>query len=124
MRKICPGFTVDSAGTANWHSGKPPYQPMMSVAAQRGIDLGDLRGRQVTAEDFDRFDMILAMDLQNRADLEALRPAGNTTPVRLLMEFAPEAECDEVPDPYFTRDFDQVLDLVEIALSGLCAQLQ
>jgi len=124
MRGMCPGFEVESAGTANWHSGRPPYQPMIAAAALRGFDLSELRARQVTPGDFDRFDMILAMDEQNLADVEALRPDGNQTPLHLLMQFAPQVETTVVPDPYYTRDFDQALDLIEMAISGFCAQLQ
>ena len=58
-----------------WHAGKPPYGPMQAAAKVRGIDLGDLRARQFTAADFDRFDLILGMDANNIADIEDLRPA-------------------------------------------------
>ena len=78
------GVDVDSAGTGGWHVGEPPYGPMQSAALQGGIDLSDLRARQFTTTDFDDFDLILAMDAQNLADIERIRPAGNQTPVRLL----------------------------------------
>ncbi len=76
------------------------------------MDLSDLRARQFTPADFDRFDLILAMDAQNRADIEAQRPKGNTTPVRLMAD-------RDVPDPYYTRDFDGALDLIEAAAAQL-----
>jgi len=114
---------VDSAGTGDWHLGKPPYPPATRAALARGIDLSGLRARQVTPEDFVRFDLIVAMDGENAADLEALRPAGNTTPVRRMMEFARDGGPD-VPDPYFTRDFEGALDLVEHAAEGLAGALR
>ena len=70
-------LTLDSAGTSDWHIGDAPYGPMQAAAERRGYDLAPLRARQAVAADFDRFDLIVAMDAKNRADLEALRPAGN-----------------------------------------------
>ena len=84
------------------------------VPAQR-----DLRARQFHAGDFERFDLIVAMDADNLARIEALRPAGSTTPVRLFTGFAGRDAGDHVPDPYYTRDFDGCLDLIEICAKGL-----
>jgi len=114
----------DSAGTTGWHGGNPPYAPMQAAAKARGIDLRDLRARQFTARDFDRFDLIIGMDANNIADIEALRPTGNNTSVRLLTDFATGTRADHVPDPYYTRDFDGALDLIESAIDGLVAYLQ
>lgn len=112
-------MTVDSAGTAGWHVGKSAYGPAIEAGAARGYDLTPLRARQITSRDFDTFDLILAMDAQNLADIELLRPEGNGTPVRLFLDFAPEVGREEVPDPYYTRDFDEALDLIEAAANGL-----
>ncbi|MFC2966511.1 low molecular weight protein-tyrosine-phosphatase [Acidimangrovimonas pyrenivorans] len=114
---------IDSCGTGDWHVGKAPYGPAIAAAAARGYDLTPLRARQLDVADFDHFDLILAMDEANRADIEALRPAGNRTPVRLFLDYAPETGVAEVPDPYYTRDFDAALDLVEAASRGLLASL-
>jgi len=122
-RALIPGAEMDSAGTAGWHVGKPPYGPMQEAASARGYDLSDLRARQFTPEDFTRFDLILAMDAQNRADIEAHRPAGSDTPVRLFTHYAPDAGMDHVPDPYYTRDFDGALALIEEAALGLKAEV-
>ena len=84
---------VDSAGTSDWHVGDPPYGPMQAAAKARGADLSALRGRQVTAEDFRRFDLIVAMDTDNRANLLRLRP-DEGAPVRLLLDFAPETATE------------------------------
>ena len=123
FRAQAPHHTADSAGTAGWHIGSPPYGPMQSSARARDVELGDLHARQFVAEDFDQFDLIIGMDADNIANVEALRPDGNDTPVRLLTEFAPQAGADHVPDPYYTRDFDGALDLIEIAVAGLVDHL-
>lgn len=112
MRALAPDWTIDSAGTGGWHVGDPPYGPMQEAAKARGIHLGDLRARQFTRADFENFDLIVAMDRQNGADIEALRPAENATPVRLLAE-------RDVPDPYYTRDFDGALDMISDAAKAL-----
>lgn len=116
-------ITLDSAGTAGWHVGEPPYGPMQKAARARGYDMSGLRARQFSRNDFERFDLILAMDDQNLADIEALRPNGNETPVRLFTDYAPQAGMDHVPDPYYTRDFDGALDLIEDCAKGLLADL-
>ncbi len=116
-------LTLDSAGTAGWHTGKPPYGPMQQAAAASGIDMSDLRARQFAARDFLNFDLIIGMDHENIANINALRPANNITPVRLFTDFAPESGADHVPDPYYTRDFAGCLDLIIKASSGLLDSL-
>ena len=115
--------TVDSAGTSDWHVGSPPYGPMQDAAGLRGYDLSHLRARQFTASDFDDFDLIIGMDTANIADMETLRPPGNSTPLHLFLDYAPQTGETEVPDPYYTRDYQQALDLVEAASTGLIADL-
>ncbi|TNF19702.1 MAG: low molecular weight phosphotyrosine protein phosphatase [Rhodobacteraceae bacterium] len=115
-------LALDSAGTGDWHVGQPPYAPMQEAAAARGYDLGDLRARTLTPEDFDRFDLIIAMDRENLRDIERLRH-GATTPVKLFTDYTKGPET-AVPDPYFTRDFEAALDLIESCAEGLLASLR
>ncbi len=109
---------IDSAGTGAWHIGKPPYGPMIQAAAERGYDLSPLRARQVSAADFDRFDLILGMDGENIADLAATAPANGRARVALF-----DASGD-VPDPYYTRDFESALDQIERAADRILDQLE
>ncbi|PRY92494.1 low molecular weight protein-tyrosine-phosphatase [Donghicola tyrosinivorans] len=115
-------LSLDSAGTGRWHIGEPPYGPMQRAAKARGYDLSDLRARLFTAADFDRFDLIIGMDRDNITDIESLRPAGNQTPVKLFSEYSKRPGTD-VPDPYYTREFDKTLDMVEVCAKGLLAAL-
>lgn len=117
------GHETDSAGTGAWHVGEPPYGPMLMAATRRGYDFSDLRARQFTAVDFTAFDLIIGMDASNLRNIEALRPAGNETPVRLFTDYAPNSGATEVPDPYYTRDFDGALDLIEDCARGLVAEV-
>lgn len=114
---------IDSCGTGDWSLGDPPHAPAIRAAAARGYDLRSLRARQLAAADFGAFDLILGMDRANLRGIEARRPAQNATPVRLLLDYAPETGLHEVPDPYFTGDFEQALDLIEAACRGLIAAL-
>ncbi len=116
-------WTVDSAGTGDWHVGEGPHPRMVRAAAQAGYDLSAQRARQIAPEDFARHDLILVADEDNLADVEALRPAGDDTPVHLFAPYAGEG-ARAIPDPYFTGDFDGALGLVERAADGLIAQLQ
>ena len=108
--------TLDSAGTGDWHIGKPPYGPMQESARAKGYDLSALRARQVAPSDFSAFDLIVAMDADNLADLASVGPADR---VRLFTDFVPDSAATHVPDPYFTRDFDGALALIETCADGL-----
>ena len=117
---------IDSAGTADYHIGAPPDLRSQRAALRRGIDISGLRARQVTAADFDRFDLILAMDAENLRELQALKPRGSRAVVKLFLEYAPQTKVRSVPDPYYggDSDFERVLDLTTAASRGLLAALK
>ncbi|MFP5441614.1 MAG: low molecular weight protein-tyrosine-phosphatase [Gammaproteobacteria bacterium] len=117
---------IDSAGTAGWHAGKPPDARSIRYAAQRGIDISALRARQVAPADFLQFDVVLAMDNDNREALLRMAPPAQRHKVALFLDHAPAAGVREVPDPYYggAEDFARVLDLVEQAADGLLGRLR
>ena len=117
--------TVDSAGTGDWHVGKAPDGRSSQAALRRGYDLSSLRARQVVAADFGRFDLILAMDHDNHARLQALRPSGHSAELDLFLRRY-QLALDEVPDPYYggADGFEQVLDLIEQASDALLAEIR
>lgn len=112
---------VDSAGTHGYHVGQPPDARAQRAALARGIGLSDLRARQAQAEDFFRFDYVVAMDRENLRLLSGLCPRGYEHRLCLLMDFAPDLGVSEVPDPYYggASGFDRVYDLVQAAAQGL-----
>ncbi|TMH36187.1 MAG: low molecular weight phosphotyrosine protein phosphatase [Betaproteobacteria bacterium] len=116
---------VDSAGTHGYHTGEPPDERAVRHARQRGYDLSALRARQITAADFERFDLLLAMDWDNLAELKELCPVEHRGKLRRLTEYAQRFDNPVVPDPYYgsAAAFEQVLDLVEDACAGLIAEL-
>jgi len=128
VRKAGPALEVhiDSAGTAGYHIGEAPDPRSRGAALKRGIDIGDLRARQITRTDFTTFDWILAMDRDNLRDLEAKRPSDARAKLALFLDFAPQTGRSEVPDPYYggDADFERVLDLCTAASRGLLLALQ
>ncbi|MES1925420.1 low molecular weight protein-tyrosine-phosphatase [Salinisphaera sp. T31B1] len=118
---------IDSAGTGDWHIGKPPDARAAASAANRGVDIDDLRARQVRVEDFDTFDYVLAMDGENLADLQGLsgRASERRARIALLSEFSDRYRGKSVPDPYFGGDdgFERVLDMIEDSTDGLLAEI-
>lgn len=114
---------LDSAGTHDYHVGRAPDPRSQRAALQRGYDLSALRARQVVVADFDRFDLILAMDLHNMSTLRRLHPEVDPARLRLLMSLATRHRAEEVPDPYYGEGdgFETVLDYVEDACDGVIA---
>jgi protein-tyrosine phosphatase len=117
---------VDSAGTAEYHVGQPPDPRTRAAAARRGYDLSALRARTVESTDFERFDLILAMDRDNLKALRRRAPSHSHERLRLFLEFSPDAAPEDVPDPYYggPNGFEEVLDLVEAATRGLLKHLR
>jgi protein-tyrosine phosphatase len=126
LRLHAPDLEVelDSAGTHDYHTGNPPDARSIEAAARRGVDLAHLRARQVTEDDFERFDLILAMDRLNHVTLLERSPPQYRARIRTLLEFTSGQGCD-VPDPYYgdQAGFETVLDLVEAAAPGLLDEL-
>jgi protein-tyrosine phosphatase len=120
---------IASAGTGSWHVGSPPDERSTDAARARGITLSGA-AQQVTAADFDDYDLLIAMDRENERDLLALAPDDEARgKVRLLRSFDPEAVAAgelDVPDPYYggPDGFDHVLDVVERGARGLLATLR
>lgn len=117
---------VDSAGTSGYHLGQPPDPRTRQAAARRGYNLNALRARIVEPADFERFDLILAMDRENLSVLRRRAPSSAHERLRLFLEFAPQGAPEDVPDPYYggPNGFEEVLDLVEAATRGLLTHLR
>ena len=117
---------VESAGTAQYHVGSAPDARAQAAARRRGYEMAGLRARTIERRDFERFDLILAMDRSNWSALQRLAPHASRERVRLFLEFAADAGVLEVPDPYYggPNGFEEVLDLIEAASRGLLRHLQ
>lgn len=118
---------VDSAGTGDWHVGEAPDPRMRETAKSKGLSIDELRGRQFTVEDFDRFDRIFVMDLSNKENvLKLARNDQDRAKVDLLLNLSHPGEDMEVPDPYFGGDegFHHVYQLVDDATDQLVNELK
>ena len=116
---------VDSAGTGSWHIGQPPHPEGVAAGARAGLHI-EGRARKVTAADFDRFDIILAMDRSNLRDLFDLAPAKEAQArTRLYRTYDPSAESDEVPDPWGGPEagYDETIRIVRAAAGGFIAEI-
>jgi protein-tyrosine phosphatase len=95
---------IDSAGTGDWHVGKPPDPRAIAAARRGGADISHLRARQIGPADFHRFDHIVALDKSNFAALEAMRPADARAQLSLLLDHVEGREGEAVADPYYGED--------------------
>jgi protein-tyrosine phosphatase len=118
---LAEAVEIDSAGTIGYHAGKGPDPRMADTLRRRGYPVAG-RSRQVSAEDLAAFDLVLAADAENLADLRRLdRHSAHRDKIRLLVDFCVECEASHVPDPYYGGQggFEEVADLVEDACAGL-----
>jgi protein-tyrosine phosphatase len=124
-RGLSRRFEIDSAGLGNWHVGQAPDTRAQAAASLRGIDISGQCARQVRGDDFTHFDLLLAMDGANYAELQRLAPREASTKVRHFLDFASDNGTKDVPDPFFggQEGFDHALDLIEAAAEGLLASL-
>ena len=112
---------ADSAGTHGYHIGEPPDVRAQASAADRGYDLSSLRARRVERADFQRFDLIVAMDRDHFTILSRMAEPFAAHKLKLMMSYADGFEEEDVPDPYYggPQDFERVLDMLEDAARGL-----
>jgi len=123
---MAEAVTADSAGTHGYHVGEPPDPRSQKAAAKRGYDLSALRARTIEDADFQRFDLILAMDQEHYATLSRSAGAAAGHKLKLMMSYARRFKEREVPDPYYggPQGFERVLDMLEDAAQGLLESLR
>ena len=119
-------IAIDSAGTHGYHVGYEPDNRAVDTAQSFGVDIRHLRARKVCVEDFNRFDLIVAMDRSNLEDLQAMQPAGTKARLVSMMDYHPERQPREVPDPYYggMRGFSYMCELLQAATQGLLEEVE
>ncbi len=119
-------FEIDSAGTHAYHIGEQPDPRSQQVAKAQGIDLSQQRARKVIYGDFEDYDYLLAMDSDNYHTLIKASPTEYQSKISYFLDYAPELESREVPDPYYGGEygFEKVLTMIETASQGFLHSLK
>jgi L-ascorbate metabolism protein UlaG (beta-lactamase superfamily)/protein-tyrosine-phosphatase len=126
LRGLLPGHRIDSAAVMDWNIGKPPHPATLAIAAARGIGMAGQVARQVTAADFDAFDLILGMDGENMSALQVLRPAGSRARLGMLSTFGQPDDTAGIADPWGQGPevFEAVFDQIDAACRQLAALIR
>lgn len=116
-------FTIDSAGTGDWHIGKRPHEGTLKILKENNVGSEEIFARQVKKDDLKNFDYIIAMDAENIGNLMRMkgREAGE---IRRLLDYIPESKVVDVPDPYFTGNFEEVYELIDEACKELLTYIR
>jgi protein-tyrosine phosphatase len=125
-QRVAKAVLADSAGTHDYHLGQPPDRRAIAAAARRGYDLSRLRARQITSQDLETFDYVLAMDRGHLAQLSHWASGCGVCKPKLFLDYSRIDPGGEVPDPYYrgAQAFERVLDLVEDAALGLLEEIK
>lgn len=117
---------IDSAGTGNWHVGKPPDPRMIATALERGLDIRHQRARQLRPRDLHDHDLVIVMDRENLANVRAIAGEADASHVVLFRDFDPQPGSGEVPDPYYGGEegFHEVYEIVDRTSRALLAHLR
>jgi protein-tyrosine phosphatase len=118
--------STDSAGTHSYHVGHPPDSRAIETAANFGVDISGLRARKVSVSDFDQYDLIVAMDASNLADLKRIQPADSKASLVMMMDYHPDKLPEDVPDPYYGEmdGFSYMCTLLDSATTGLLRETE
>ena len=115
-------FEIASAGIGDWHAGEPPHRGTRETLKRHGIESSGLMAKRVSQAMLDRADYVVAMDDENLADLRSWRIDGQK--VSRILDYAPDREVRDVPDPYFDGRFELVYQLVSKGSAGLLQQIR
>lgn len=119
-------WTVDSAGTIDWHQGSPPDKRSIEVGQLHEIDISGLRARKITLSDLDQWDIIITMDAQNYQDVKRIDPVRLENKLFMMMNFLYPGQNRPVPDPYYggKKEFESVYEMLFQACNAMIDELQ
>ncbi|WP_243291630.1 low molecular weight protein-tyrosine-phosphatase [Bacillus sp. FJAT-47783] len=115
---------IDSAGTGDWHIGKPPHEGTQNILKLNEISYEGLKARQVAEKDLEEFDYIIGMDTQNIGNLRRLARNKKTGRIHRLLDYVKDADLVDVPDPYFTGNFEEVYEMVVEGCKALLGEIK
>jgi Protein-tyrosine-phosphatase len=116
--------TVDSAGTGDWHIGRPPHEGTRGLLDRYSISYQGMKARQLSVQDGGEFDLIVAMDTKNEQDIRARLGVSPRAEIIRFLSLLPERGMDDVPDPYYTGNFDEVYEMVNEGCEKLLARIR
>ncbi|WP_205093094.1 low molecular weight protein-tyrosine-phosphatase [Thalassobacillus pellis] len=114
---------VDSAGIGHWHVGDPPHEGTKGILEENTISYEGMTARQLEEKDWDDYDYLIAMDDKNIADMKEIREEINVVVAKLL-DYIPESEVRDVPDPFFTGNFQYVYELISVGCRELLEKIK
>ncbi|MBD1371765.1 low molecular weight phosphotyrosine protein phosphatase [Hazenella sp. IB182357] len=114
---------TDSAGTGDWHVGQPPHEGTQKKLRAEGISVDGIYARQIHPDDLKNFTYIVVMDHSNFENVTQLA-SGATSSIHHLVDFIPDTSYREVPDPWYTGDFEETYSLVTQGCTGLLAHIR
>ncbi|WP_312099052.1 low molecular weight protein-tyrosine-phosphatase [Niallia sp.] len=117
-------IVCDSAGTGGWHTGNPPHHGTRAILRVNKIKDTGIYARQLVDKDLEEYDYLIAMDNSNIGNIRKLNEMLDDTKVRLLMDYTDHSTGKEVPDPYYTGNFDEVFALVKDGCEGLLREIK
>ena len=117
-------ITIDSAGTGNWHVGKPPHEGTRRILDSYSISYKGQKARQLTAEDLSQYDYLIGMDSENVGNIRRLAGYKKTGSIQRLLDYLEDSPIADVPDPYYTGNFDEVYEMVSKACVNLLNEIK
>ena len=115
---------IDSAGTGDWHIGHIPHQGTRDLLDQKGISYEGMKARQISSDDFHHFDYIIGMDESNIENMKKVQSGNTVGFVGRLLDLVSNETMKDVPDPYFTGNFEEVHDLVKRGCEALLEKIK
>ena len=117
-------ITIDSAGTGKWHVGKPPHEGTRRILDRYSISYKGQKARQLTAEDLSRYDYLIGMDSENVGNIRRLAGYKKTGTIQRLLDYLEDSPVTDVPDPYYTGNFDEVYEMVSKSCVNLLNEIK
>ena len=117
-------ITIDSAGTGDWHIGHPPHEGTRKILKKNQVTDEGIVARQIAADDLNQFDYIIAMDSQNIDNIRKVGKIADHVKINKLLDYVENAKGKDVPDPYYTGNFDEVYELVQAGCTRLLEEIK
>ncbi|WP_026561925.1 low molecular weight protein-tyrosine-phosphatase [Bacillus sp. J37] len=117
-------MTIDSAGTGNWHVGKSPHEGTRRILDRYNISYKGQKARQLIAEDLTQYDYLIGMDSENVGNIRRLAGYQKSGTIQRLLDYLEDSPVADVPDPYYTGNFEEVYEMVSKSCVNLLNEIK